>query len=445
MTNQADETTLSQGNSAGTAHGTPQDPDSPLNDFHSIAKRVFSDIAEMSADIEGVSRPAFSDKESAALLYLETVAEKHGLSVWRDDGQNLLLSLPEDEAAEKYILVGSHIDTVPRGGNFDGLAGIIAGLLCLLKARQTSQRFAQPVKVIAMRGEESDWFGPCYIASKCLTGQLDAAELACKHKEDGRSLGEHMTSMGVDIDTVRNGKPLMDVSALLGYVELHIEQGPLLVEKKIPVAIVSGIRGNIRHRAITCKGEAGHSGAVPRAYRHDPVMALADLLLRLDESWLTILQKGHDLVLTSGMVSTDPQTHSMSRIPEKVVFSLDSRSQSVTVLKEMRELIKLEMNQIESDRKVQFHLDNELWTTPAMMDKKVVMKLQHAMKRIGLEPFVMPSGGGHDAAIFSNAGVPAGMVFVRNRNGSHNPNEAMDISDFLLGSGIIYEHLMRSD
>ncbi len=416
----------------------------PLSDLRTVAENLFSDIADISADVEGVSRPAFSAKESEVLRYLEGVAGQFGLCVWYDAGQNVLFSLPEDENAEKYILVGSHIDTVSRGGNFDGLAGIVAGLLCLIKARQNCQRFVRSVKVIALRGEESDWFGPCYIASKCLTGQLGMDELASRHKVDGLTLGEHMSAVGVNIDAVRRGEPLMDVSALLEYVELHIEQGPLLVEKKNPAAIVSGIRGNLRYRYIKCEGEAGHSGAVPRAYRRDPVMALADLLSRLDESWLTILQKGNDLVLTSGIVSTNPETHAMSRIPDQVVFSLDSRSQSKTVLNEMRDLIQLEMAQIEADRKVQFQLGAELCTAPAMMAETVVTGLKQSMERMGLEPFVMPSGGGHDAAVFSNAGVPTGMVFVRNRNGSHNPDEAMDISDFLLASGIIFDYLMRS-
>ena len=442
MRTQADKTAANRGNKCITS--IPADSSiHPLDTLSTIAESLFSDTAKISADVEGVSRPAFSEKESEALRHLESVAEQFGLSVWHDAGQNVLFSLPEDENAEKYVLVGSHIDTVSRGGNFDGLAGIVAGFLCLVKARQSCRQFARPVKVIAMRGEESDWFGPCYIASKCLTGQLSKVEMASRHKVDGLTLREHMDVIGVDVDAVRKGEPLMDVNTLLEYIELHIEQGPLLVEKNIPAAIVSGIRGNLRHRRIRCEGEAGHSGAVPRAYRRDPVMALADLLSRLDESWLTILQKGNDLVLTSGIVSTDPETHSMSRIPGQVTFSLDSRSQSSSVLNEMRELIQLEMAQIEVDRKVRFQLDEELWTSPAMMAETVVSSLKQAMKRTGLEPFTMPSGGGHDAAVFSNAGVPAGMVFVRNRNGSHNPDEAMDISDFLLASEIIYEHLMR--
>ena len=413
-----------------------------FKELGSFVTDLFTAIAQLSADTEGVSRPAFSAKESEVLGYLETVALEYGLSVSQDGGKNYLFSLTEDEAAQQYVLVGSHIDSVPHGGNYDGLAGVLAGLLCLIRAKQDGKRFARPVKVIALRGEESHWFGPCYIGSKCLTGQLSNAELFSRHKEDGRTLEEHLAVLGIDTDAIRKGKPLMDVSDLLEYIELHIEQGPMLVEKRIPAAVVSGIRGNLRHKNIVCKGEAGHSGAVPRVYRHDPVMAFADLLSRLDESWLTIIQKGGDLVLTSGVVATNPETHSLSRIPDQVGFSLDCRSQSTAVLHEMRELIGQEMAQIEADRKVTFLVDEEISTAPAKMSETLTTELKNAMGRIGLEPFVMSSGGGHDAAVFSNAGIPAGMVFVRNQNGSHNPHEAMDIDDFLVGSSIIYEYLM---
>lgn len=415
-----------------------------FKELEAIATRLFAEIAELSADTEGVSRPAFSPKESEILGYLEAVALQYGLSVSQDRGKNYLFSLPEDEAAKQYVLVGSHIDSVPHGGNYDGLAGILAGLSCLIRARLDGTRFARPVKVIALRGEESHWFGPCYIGSKCLTGQLSKDELSSRHKKDGRPLGEHLAALGIDVDTITVGEPLMDVTGLLEYLELHIEQGPMLVEKKIPAAVVSGIRGNLRHKNIVCRGEAGHSGAVPRVYRHDPVMAFADLLSRLDESWLTIIQKGGDLVVTSGVVATNPETHSLSRIPDQVGFSLDCRSQSTAVLHEMRQLIAQEMAQIEADRKVKFIADEEIFTAPATMSTTITAELKNAMERIGLEPFIMSSGGGHDAAVFSNAGIPTGMVFVRNQNGSHNPNEAMAIEDFLVGSCIMYEYLMMS-
>jgi N-carbamoyl-L-amino-acid hydrolase len=408
-----------------------------------IATRLFEEIAALSADTAGVSRPAFSDIETKTLQFLEAFALKLGLWVEYDAGQNAVFSLPEDAQASRYRLVGSHVDSVPNGGNFDGLAGIIAGLMCLVRAKGQQVQFAGPVKVIAMRAEESAWFGPCYIASKALLGKLSDDELCARHKGDGKRLDSHMESIGIDMGFVRDGIPLLDPSSIHSYIELHIEQGPLLVEKDIPAAVVSGIRGNIRHKNIRCNGEAGHSGAVPRAYRKDPVLAMADLLTRLDESWLTILQKGEDLVLTCGMVGTDPEKHALTRIPDMVDFSIDFRSQSAQALTEMRQLLQQEIQTVARERKVDFELDSEIYTAPALCDTRMVDDLASSMSQTGLEPFIMPSGGGHDAAVFANAGIPSAMIFVRNRNGSHNPEEAMDIRDLIAGTDIIFNYLMR--
>lgn len=410
-------------------------------DAESIAARLFDEVADFSADTAGVSRPAFSATETRTLKFLEEYASAQGLAVRYDAGQNAVFSLPDDAEASRYLLVGSHVDSVPNGGNFDGLAGVIAGLLCLVRAKRSGTRFAKPVKVIAMRAEESAWFGPCYIASKALLGKLDDDELQALHKGDGRSLSAHMADIGINMNQVRQHRPLIDPSAIEAYIELHIEQGPLLVEKDIPAAVVSGIRGNIRHKKIRCVGEAGHSGAVPRAYRKDPVLAMADLLTRLDESWLTILQKGEDLVLTAGMVATDPVRHALTRIPDLVDFSLDLRSQSAEALSEVRALLMQEIKSVERERGVRFQLDKELHTAPALCDKQMVEGLSASMAQIQQDPFTMPSGGGHDAAVFANAGIPSAMVFVRNRNGSHNPDEAMEIPDLVAGTDIIFNYL----
>ncbi|MCG6114202.1 MAG: Zn-dependent hydrolase [Mesorhizobium sp.] len=406
---------------------------------------LFEAIAAGSRDVEGVSRPAFSDIETKTLDLLAAFAREQGLAVWFDEGRNARFSLPEDREAERYVVVGSHVDTVPHGGNFDGMAGVLAGLACLVRARSSGQRFANPVHVLAMRAEESPWFGPCYIGSKILTGTLEESELQSPHKGDGRPMAEHMADIGLPVERIAQGEPLGDLSAMAAYIEVHIEQGPLLIGKELPAAVVSGIRGNFRHREVRCIGETGHSGAVPRAYRRDPVLAMADLLVRLDESWQTILNKGADLVLTSGIVATDPQKHAMTRIPDSIRFSLDIRSQSPETLDQMTALLATEMRQVERDRKVRFVLDKQMRVEPALCDPKLVEALMAAMGRTGLEPFVMPSGGGHDAAVFAAAGVPSAMVFVRNRNGSHNPDEAMDLPDFLAAVDIVHEFLLAGE
>lgn len=410
-----------------------------------LAARIFDDIRALAPDTIGVSRPAYSAVETAVLDYLSDIAREHGLKVKEDAAKNRWFALPEHAAADRFTVIGSHVDSVPEGGNFDGLAGVVAGLLVLIGARETGRALREPVKVLAMRGEESAWFGSCYLGSKALTGTMTAADLAAPHKGDARPLADHMAALGIATDRIQRGEPLMDMNRITQYLELHIEQGPLLVERAIPAAVVTGIRGNFRFRAIRCIGEGGHSGAVPRAYRHDPVLAMADLLTRLDDSWLHILQTGGDLVLTSGVVGTDPTRHAIARIADEVSFSLDIRSQSTEVLDHMRAYLQEEMAEIARIRGVRFETGPEVPAAPALMDPGMVAGLMAAMGRIGQEPFSMASGAGHDAAVFAGAGVPAAMVFVRNRNGSHNPQEAMDLDDFLVGTAIISAYLEQPE
>ncbi|MBY5720866.1 hydantoinase/carbamoylase family amidase [Rhizobium leguminosarum] len=413
-------------------------------DLGDLAAQLFSEIAMFTADIEGVSRPAFSDIETETLEFLIDFARSEGLGATWDAGRNVVFSLPQDEQADRYILVGSHVDSVPRGGNYDGLAGVLAGLLSLVRARREGIRFAEPVKVIAMRGEESAWFGPCYVGSKALLGLLSKTELGALHKKDGLTLDAHMEAIGIDMADIRAGKPLLNRSAVNAYIEIHIEQGPVLVKRNLPTAIVSGIRGNFRYKKISCFGEEGHSGAVPLAYRHDPVLAMAELLNVLDAAWHDFVAEGRDLVVTSGMVSTDQQKHALSRIPDSVEFSLDVRSQDTDMLKIMDALVRKHVERIEKERNVRFDLGEVLWTTPALCSKPLIGQLIGAVEALGLEPALISSGGGHDAAVFSEAGIPSGMIFIRNRNGSHNPQEAMDIDDFKTATSVLFQFLSNT-
>jgi N-carbamoyl-L-amino-acid hydrolase len=406
-------------------------------DEHALASALFANIAQISADTRGVSRPAWSAKETEVLDYLSDVATKEGLAVWPDALDNRIFSLPEDHKATSYLLLGSHVDSVPMGGNFDGLAGVVAGLICLIHQARSGQRFARPVRLIAMRGEESAWFGPCYMASKALTGTLSQDELAAAHRGDGLSLAEHMTAMGIDTAPIAAGQPLMSMNAITEYIELHIEQGPLLTAEHCPAAVVTGICGNLRFKSIMARGEAGHSGAVPRAYRHDPVMATAKLLATMDQHWAQALEADDDLVMTAGMIGTDPASHSMARIPDEVTFSFEVRSQSQATMDRLEALLYQEMGRISEETGVAFDLPAAIRTAPAALDTALQARLLNAQTQTGQKPMAIASGGGHDAAIFANAGVRAGMVFVRSEGGSHNPAEAMTIEDLIAGASIL--------
>ncbi len=403
-----------------------------------LARGIFDDVAAFSPDVRGVSRPAYSATESKTLDHLENFARAHHLNTWRDAGANLVLAGPDDlspEAPAGYF--GSHVDSVPEGGNFDGLAGVVAALLTLISLQREGWSPRVPLRALALRGEESAWYGHAYIGSQALFGKLGPKALAARRGGSGCPLAEAMRDVGVAVEEVAAGRPLMDPRSVRFFLELHIEQGPVLIDRDWPLAAVTGIRGNIRHREITCIGEAGHSGAVPRWLRHDAVFATAELIMRMDEHWATILQQGGDLVLTCGVLQTDAAHHAMSRIPGETRFSFEARSQHAATLRAIEGLLHSECEIIERERKVRFDFDDLVRAPSAELDARMIQAIRSACEAEGLPAETIPSGAGHDAAVFSQAGIPTGMIFVRNQNGSHNPLESMDLADLAAAIGVM--------
>jgi N-carbamoyl-L-amino-acid hydrolase len=316
-------------------------------------------------------------------------------------------------------------------------------LLAIARLRDEGRRLRRTIRLLALRGEESAFYGQAYLGSLALFGRLRPEDLAATNIASGRTLREAMESVGIDTARVARGEPLLDPNSLACWLELHIEQGPVLIAREMPVAVVTGIRGNFRHRAVECLGEAGHSGAVPRWLRHDAFFAVADLISRLDRHWRTLLERGRDLVITSGIVGTDPSEHAMARIPGKLSFSLDVRSQSPETLEAFYDLFLSECDGIAQERGVRFVLGRRIDSAPARMDEGLVTRLRAQLRDMGQPDEPVPSGAGHDAAVFAQMGVPSAMIFVRNTNGSHNPREDMEMNDFHIGAELLWRTLQE--
>ncbi|RAI44415.1 hydantoinase/carbamoylase family amidase [Rhodoplanes roseus] len=403
-----------------------------------LAAELFDALHDKTFDGTGITRECYEEGENAAMAIFREVAERHGLKVRLDAAQNMIVSLPGDDGTKPALLLASHADSVPQGGNFDGGAGVVAALLTLIRLAGEGTRTAVPVRAMVLRGEESAFYGRANIGSRLLFGTLDPKDMAAKRRGTGRTLRETLSAAGIDVDAAAAGRRMIDASTVKAYVELHIEQGPVMIARKFPTAVVTGIRGNLRHRSIMCRGEAGHSGTVPRWLRRDAVFAVADLLMRLDEHWMRLLERGLDLVVTTGVIGTDPDQHALSRIPGEVAFSFEVRSQSFETLEAFYELFRSECRAVSDLRHVKFEFDDRVYAEPARMDESIVRKLVAVSERLGLPTETLASGAGHDAAVFSNAGIPSAMIFVRNANGSHNPAEAMDLDDFMQGVALMH-------
>jgi N-carbamoyl-L-amino-acid hydrolase len=406
-------------------------------EFGELAAELFDMLRNMSFDGVGISRETYGPGETAAMELVERLAATHGFETSWDAARNLRIRLRGTAPELPVVATGSHLDSVPQGGNFDGAAGVIAGFIGLLAAKARG-RPLRTMELHVLRGEESAWYGgPCYFGSRALFGQLTDTDFNSRHRSSGRTLAQHMEDCRADLTTIGAGRALVQASHFACWMELHIEQGPVLIARGKPVGLVTGIRGNVRHRRVICRGEAAHSGAVPRWLRHDAVLAMAELLVRLDEHWRVLLESGEDLVLTSGIVETNASEHAVSRVPGEVAFALEYRSQDPNTLKSFAALLQSECAQVGRKRGVTFDPGAAVLTEPARMSGKVIDLCRQQAEAANIPFEILASGAGHDTAIFANAGVPATMVFVRNDKGSHNPHEAMELADFMAGAQVL--------
>lgn len=404
----------------------------------STAARLFAELADVSTDAPGVTRASFGPGEAAAHAMIIREAKRIGLEHRTDAIGNLYVTLAGFDRNAPVLMTGSHLDSVPHGGNFDGAAGVLAGLDLLERLAQGPTPPCD-VTLIAIRAEEMIWFPEHYLGSRAAFGLLppDTPDRV-KRSDTGRSLADHMTEAGFDPQAIRDRQPQLDPANIRAFVEIHIEQGPVLVEENHPVGIVTSIRGNIRRRFASITGQTTHAGGVPRRSRHDAVLAGAELLAVLETYWIEVETAGEDMVLTIGQFATDAGQHGITKVPGRVDFTLDVRSGSDATLDRFEQMLVKATTDIAARRKVKIELGPKTQAKAAHMDSDLYNSLSKAARAARVPAMLLPSGGGHDCAVFAGLGVPSGMVFIRNTHGSHNPDEAMELSDFKAACEVLH-------
>lgn len=414
----------------------------PMTPDLMLAERLFADLRTATQQGEGIVRDSFGAGEQAAHDLAAAAARAAGLEIETDPAGNLYMIL-RGRVGGGRVVVGSHLDSVPQGGNYDGAAGVVAGLAVAAGLRQAGRRLDPDLVVMAIRAEESVWFNSTYIGSKGAFGLLDAAALATPRSDNGRSLASHMEAVGLDTAAVLRGEAALSRETVAAYLEVHIEQGPLLVERRLPAAVVTAVRGCLRYRHARCHGVYGHSGALPRFARSDAVAATVALLHAIEAEWLRLEAQGVDLVFTVGEISTDPALDGPSRVAGETRFVLDIRSSDDAVMRAMQATVERLAAEVAAAYRVRFALGDISWSPAATMDPALRRGLVETAVMLGQEPFEMASGAGHDAVIFAAQDIPTAMIFIRNDHGSHNPREAMDAADFAAATELLGGFLVR--
>lgn len=400
------------------------------------AEALFAQLRRDGLDEPGVTRDPYGAGEQRAHTSVAAIAERMGLEVTRDAASNLYMILPGRDRLAAPVVLGSHLDSVPHGGNFDGAAGVVAGLVTLRALQRLGVTPARDVVVMGIRAEESIWFQVSYIGSRSALGTLPEGALDAARIDTGRTLAEHMRECGGDPAALERGERFFDPARVYAYLELHIEQAPSLVEKGRSVGICTGIPGNFRYPDAWIEGSHDHVG-LPKRFRRDAAVAAAEFAMALDKLWDEHEARGVPMACTIGRFHTDEALHGLTIVPGLFHFSLDVRAYGASVVAELDRAVDGIVAGIAQRRGVRFHLGAKARAAVGKMDDGMRARLWQGVDALGIGAMDLGSPASHDAAAFAAAGVKTGMIFVRNENGSHNPREAMTIEDFMDGATLM--------
>ena len=402
-----------------------------------LAERLFNELLEMSRDPEGgVTRAPYSPEETRIHRRFGEIAAELGLTVTRDAMDNTYMTLPGRDPAAKKMLVGSHLDSVKQGGNFDGAAGVVAGLVACAALQELGIQPSCDISVMGVRAEESAWFGVSYIGSRGALGLLPDGALDAKRSDSGLRLFDGIRAAGGDPDAVAGRKQTFKPADLRCFLELHIEQGPLLDRDGLPVGIVTGIPGNFRFPNARVVGEYGHVGLL-KDWRRDAVTAASEFVVAMDALWADWEKEGKPMACTIGEFNTNPELHAMTKVPGELRFTLDVRTYSAAHLQELETKTLAIIRSIEERRGVRFELGNTARAAVGEMAPDICDGFEAIARELAIPARRLGSPASHDSAAFAAAGVPTAMIFVRNANGSHNPAEAMTIDDFMQATAVM--------
>lgn len=362
----------------------------------------------------GLTRLSYSPEFQAAQTMLAEFMKNIGMTVAIDAVGNLIGTYPGRDNSLKPICSGSHLDSVPNGGMFDGALGIVTALECLRGWHEEGWQPLRPVKVIAFVEEEGSRFGSVCFGSRSMAGELREADPVSFQNSAGRTLPEFLADCHLDNDPFNKETSLQNNAA---FVELHIEQGAALTESGCSVGIVKAIAG-IKRLNVVIKGKANHSGSTAMHRRQDALVAASSLVAFVYDN---ALASHGNYVATVGKLNVLPNAENV--IPGEVQLTIEMRSADTTVLEAAKEKIMRQYLQISTDYKVTIETVSEYNVAPMPMDKELIQTITEASDSLGIDYRLLPSWAGHDAMIIGRY-IPTAMIFVPSINGiSHSPLE----------------------
>ena len=398
--------------------------------------RLEKDLGELGAFGEvaggGIMRTALSDADLSARAWLKDRMADAGLEVREDGAANIIGRWnPSAGSADSPCLAfGSHSDAVPNGGKFDGALGLCAGLETIRAIRESGIAIPCPFELLAFTDEEGRHFAGTF-GSRAMLDLLAEGEIHKSKSSDQPSFAESLQRIGRNPEEI--GRARRSPSEFRAFIEIHIEQGPILESLRIPIGIVEGIV--FIERYILCTfGQAGHAGTTPMHLRDDALIKAARIILAVNEA---VLAGGPDIVGTIGKVEVHPGVFNI--IPGRADLLLELRSMKEPVLATVREAIQ---NLIRSQQGAEMR--PLLSKGGVRLDPQIIRAIELSCRNRGVACHRLSSGAGHDSMTFQARGIPTGMIFIPCKGGkSHSPEESIRLEDAALGTQILADTILR--
>jgi N-carbamoyl-L-amino-acid hydrolase len=420
---------------AGATRSLTPDPRPPTPDLRVNGARLNEHLQALGAfgrnPQGGVSRVAYSDADRQGREFVIGLMKAAALDTTIDAAGNIIGRRAGSDATRPPILFGSHIDSVPEGGNYDGDVGSLGAIEVAQSLAEQQVVTRHPLEVVVFQNEEGGLFG-----SRALTGELHAAELALI-SNSGKTIGEGITFIGGDparLDTVRRQR-----GDLTAYLELHIEQGGTLDREKIDIGVVEGIVG-INQWEVTVEGLANHAGTTPMGQRRDALLAAAKFVEAVNR---VVTSMPGRQVGTVGRIQAFPGAPNV--IPGKVVLTLELRDLDAAKIQSLFRRITAQSRRIGGASGTTFSYREINVNVPAPTDPRMRALIAASARELGLSTKSLPSGAGHDAQDMARL-APTGMIFVPSVGGiSHSPRELSRPSDIENGANVLLRSVMKVD
>ncbi|BAB04480.1 Zn-dependent hydrolase [Halalkalibacterium halodurans] len=398
--------------------------------------RTLMELAEIGGtspiDVHGVTRLSLTKTELRARQYVIDLMKDSGLSVQVDAVGNIIGKLEGTDLELPSVMTGSHIDSVPHGGRFDGTLGVLGAIEAVRTMKEAGIKLKHSIEIVSFTDEEGARFGAGFIGSKGMAGELTETTFSLA---DDKGVTYREAFLAANLNPTLYKQAIRSDEQIKAYIEMHIEQGKVLEEHDLSIGIVTDIQGPV-WLDVTLEGAADHAGATPMDMRKDAGLAMAEVLLAVEA-----ISKEHQGVGTVGKMSIEPG--GVNIIPGRACFSVDLRHIRKERRQHMVDDLHEQVEAICNQRGVTYNIDVKKEVEPATCSHEMVGLIDEVCTELNIRAMKMPCGAGHDALIMSKL-APIGMIFIRSKQGiSHSPKEWSDAEDCKKGTQVLLHTLMK--